>query len=239
MPSPVIDVGFYGKVPARGDFVSRRLPRSFVEPWDLWLQASLTASREVLGETWLDRYLTAPLWRFALSSDVCGPDAYAGVLMPSVDQVGRYFPLTVAANLSRAGNVFELLVDAQNWYGQVEEVALTCQREVVLENFDERVAQLSSPLISAGGSMSAWTDRREAGCYVFLESLPEAGSAAALLADYGVRAALGAYGLWWTSGSEKVARCVVLVPGLPSAAQFSSFLDGDWGRTPCGRETHP
>ena len=26
--------GFYGKLPARGDFVRRRLPSAFVAPWD-------------------------------------------------------------------------------------------------------------------------------------------------------------------------------------------------------------
>ena len=33
--------GFWGKLPARGDFVRAGLPRSFVEPWDAWLQSAL------------------------------------------------------------------------------------------------------------------------------------------------------------------------------------------------------
>ena len=57
--------GFYGKVPALGDFVGRGLPASFVDPFDLWLRAGLAASRARLGESWRDRYLTSPLWRFA------------------------------------------------------------------------------------------------------------------------------------------------------------------------------
>ena len=41
--------GFYGKIPLLGDFVSRRLPRHFIEPWDSWLQSAFAASREQLG----------------------------------------------------------------------------------------------------------------------------------------------------------------------------------------------
>jgi len=29
--------GFYGKMPATGDFVTRRLPGDFVRVWDRWL----------------------------------------------------------------------------------------------------------------------------------------------------------------------------------------------------------
>ena len=70
--------GLYGKLPARGDFVRRRLPLAFVEPWDGWLQEAIVASRRALGERWLDVYLTSPMWRFALSAGLCGEPAAAG-----------------------------------------------------------------------------------------------------------------------------------------------------------------
>ena len=43
-------LGYYGKVPTNGDFVLRRLPRSFVDPWDAWLQRAMAISREQLAE---------------------------------------------------------------------------------------------------------------------------------------------------------------------------------------------
>ena len=49
-------------------------------------------SRDALGEGWLETYLTAPVWRFALAAGCCGPAA-AGIWLPSVDRVGRYYPL--------------------------------------------------------------------------------------------------------------------------------------------------
>ena len=42
--------GLYGKAPAFGDFVVRRLPSTFVRPWDDWLSRSLAASRQQIGE---------------------------------------------------------------------------------------------------------------------------------------------------------------------------------------------
>lgn len=90
-------IGFHGKIPARGDFVQGGLPRAFVDPWDDWMRRSLATSRTALGEAWLPAWLEAPVWRFALTSGTCGPDAVVGLWMPSVDRVGRYYPLTLAA----------------------------------------------------------------------------------------------------------------------------------------------
>jgi type VI secretion system protein ImpM len=90
-------VGLFGKLPARGDFVRLGLPGSFTEPWDTWLQRALDAARRTMGERWLPAWLEAPVWRFSLPAWVCGQGAVLGLMIPSVDRVGRYFPLTVAA----------------------------------------------------------------------------------------------------------------------------------------------
>ena len=42
-------------------------------------------------------YLEAPVWRFALPPGMCGERAVLGLMLPSVDKAGRYFPLTFAA----------------------------------------------------------------------------------------------------------------------------------------------
>jgi type VI secretion system protein ImpM len=97
-PSPKgITVGFYGKLPARGDFVRVGLPRAFTDPWDAWLQSVVAGSRSVMGEDWLPAFLEAPVWRFNLPRGMCGPEAVLGLMLPSVDRAGRYFPLTFAA----------------------------------------------------------------------------------------------------------------------------------------------
>jgi len=90
-------IGFHGKIPARGDFVQAGLPRAFTDPWDQWMQRVVAASRSSLGEAWLPAWLEAAVWRFALTPGTCGRDAVIGLWMPSVDAVGRYYPLTLAA----------------------------------------------------------------------------------------------------------------------------------------------
>ena len=99
MPDPRPLTGLYGKVPAHGDFVRRGLPSSFVAPWDSWLAAGIAAARAQLGPHWEAAWDSAPAWRFALPPGACGPDAVAGVMLPSQDQVGRRFPITLAALL--------------------------------------------------------------------------------------------------------------------------------------------
>ena len=133
----VSQLGFYGKVPALGDFVSRRLPRSFIDPWDAWLQSALLASRETLADNWLSVFLVSPIWRFALSPGLCGPSAWAGVMMPSVDRVGRYFPLTLAQSLAEQDIAAVFSANA-DWFSQLENLALTVlNADFDLENFDK------------------------------------------------------------------------------------------------------
>ncbi len=90
-------VGFFGKIPARGDFVRAGLPPRLVAAWDGWVSAVLPASRAALGDGWEPAWMVAPVWRFALPAGACGPDPVLGVWMPSVDSAGRCFPLLLAA----------------------------------------------------------------------------------------------------------------------------------------------
>ena len=98
--------GWYGKLPTLGDFASRRLEADFIEPWDVWLGECMQAQRDAMGEAWLDAYLHSPPWRFLLMPGVLDgkepQQMLGGVLMPSVDRVGRYFPLTIVAARSRS-----------------------------------------------------------------------------------------------------------------------------------------
>ena len=104
MPGAVT-VGFYGKLPSRGDFVRSGLPRDFTDRWDDWLQSVMSGSRTLMGDAWLPAFLEAPVWRFALPRGLCGRRAVLGVMLPSVDKAGRYFPLTFAALLPDDGAI--------------------------------------------------------------------------------------------------------------------------------------
>jgi type VI secretion system protein ImpM len=115
--------GWFGKMPALGDFVSRRLPDAFIHGWDEWLQRSLVAARAELGADWLARYLVAPVRRFWLAPGVLDDSAWVGVLMPSVDSVGRHFPLTIAASLEQPEPSLATALAADAWLRAVDAAA--------------------------------------------------------------------------------------------------------------------
>jgi type VI secretion system protein ImpM len=98
--------GWHGKLPTVSDFASRRLDARFVDLWDRWVSAGLAKLRADDGDHWVDAYLAAPTWRFVLTPGFLPEPfhtaSWAGVLMPSVDRVGRYYPLTLAAPLQEA-----------------------------------------------------------------------------------------------------------------------------------------
>ena len=102
-------VGYYGKIPSKGDFITQLLPRSFVDPWDIWLREALATSKAQLGDNWAEYYLTTPLYRYALSSGICGNQTWIGVMMVSMDSVGRYFPMTICKSFAGSSNPFSLL----------------------------------------------------------------------------------------------------------------------------------
>lgn len=81
-------VAVFGKLPAHGDFVSRGLSGAERDAMDGWLSASLAAARDGLGATFCDLWDRAPPWRF-------GAAGAAGALAPSVDAVGRRYPILV------------------------------------------------------------------------------------------------------------------------------------------------
>lgn len=116
--------GAFGKMPALGDFFRIGLPPSFVDPWDRWLQTGLAGARDLLGARWEECYMTAPIWRFTLDAGLAGPLAAQGVLMPSVDRVGRQFPLTLARLLPGRPGVAAADAAAHDAFAALEEVAL-------------------------------------------------------------------------------------------------------------------
>ncbi|CAD5198876.1 Protein phosphatase ImpM [Pseudomonas sp. FEN] len=107
------------------------------------MASGLLASQQQLGADWLNVYLVSPLWRFVLAAGVCGPDALAGVLMPSIDRVGRYFPLTVAQPLDPGHALTAVLGGADSWFEQVETLLLaTLEEGAGFEVFDQGVEDL-------------------------------------------------------------------------------------------------
>jgi type VI secretion system protein ImpM len=217
-------LGFFGKLPARGDFVTRRLTRDFTDPWDAWLQDAIAMSAQQLGADWLDTYLTAPIWRFLLSPDICGQGPMLGIMMPSVDRVGRYFPLTLAVTVADCAAPAKAMLTAGAWFDGVEQLALSAlEDDADLDRIDQQAEAIAPPLADQPGVASYRTDRA-----VSVE-LGEGGVDAAAGAIDSVLGLLASrYTLWWTSGSERCKPALVFSESLPSVERFSALLDGQW-----------
>jgi type VI secretion system protein ImpM len=187
--------GFFGKIPARGDFVRAGLPNGFITAWDDWLQSVIPVSRDALGEEWLPAWLEAPIWRFALARGVCGSDAVLGLWMPSMDRAGRHFPLTLAATVPDAG-IETLARNGAEWLAEAERAGLDA---VMCDLAPDRLA----------------------GALALVPAPPTGGSSGGV--DSGITDA-GA-SRWWTEGAPRVAPRTFEILGLPNGIAFAGMLD--------------
>jgi type VI secretion system protein ImpM len=239
MTRTLTEVGFYGKLPCRGDFLQRRAPQEFVDVWDTWLQECIHASREQLQDSWLQTYLTGPIWRFTLAPGVCGNAAYAGILVPSVDRVGRYFPLTVLAQLDAAHSPLHVACSSAAWFDAAETLVLGALEAEALDfdTFDEQIALLRDQVeTQAAGESAQLADTLKSSdfpvqpvCWhVPLEGAASLQGAVNALAYRELSRSIQPLAIWWTQGSEAVRPSWLTTPGLPEPRAFVAMLSGDW-----------
>jgi type VI secretion system protein ImpM len=138
--------GWFGKLPALGDFASRRLSAQWLAAWDGWLQHELVRAREALGEdSWQALYMVAPVRRFWLAPGLVTHQAWLGVMMPSVDSVGRQFPFTLTAQLADGhADLVDALAD-NDWLDAADALA----RAVLDPAFDVAALERTIPQLAA------------------------------------------------------------------------------------------
>lgn len=218
--------GLFGKLPAKRDFVAANAPRRFLETWEAWLQAGVATSKQALGAGWAENYNRAPIWRYWLGADFCG-EALIGAFMPSVDGVGRAFPLTVFVPENEDALPPPEIDDNSSWCSEAETLLLRAlDPEATLEAVIERMAALPPPTLRPrfetlsgfrelpdGGTLIDTTDREVSTAF---------GDARRL----GFRRAFASQSFWWTIGGEGFAPCALSCVGLPPAVRFADFLTG-------------
>ncbi|AHF87010.1 nitrogen fixation protein (plasmid) [Rhizobium leguminosarum bv. trifolii WSM1689] len=136
-------IGFFGKLPSHGDFVSTGLSRHLQASLDAWLQSGLQAAQRELGEDWERRFRMMPAWRFIVERSLWGPATIAGVLLPSLDRVGRSFPLVIAAQLHGfAEHPRQLYLD-DTWFTAAEAIAeSSAKRDFDINHFTASLKRL-------------------------------------------------------------------------------------------------
>lgn len=224
----VLAPGLHGKVPTKGDFVTRRLGREFVDPWDQWLQSAINCSKEQLVGDWLPIYLTSPIWRFVLSAGLCGDEVVAGVLMPSVDRVGRYFPFTLAVPLAGCSNPAAVPVTGAAWFERAEALALSALEDPFdFESFDAEVAASSGPVFPGDG-VPSYAYPSVNGMRIGFDRSGSVAGGFAPLVNQQLLGVFPQYSIWWNTGSEDAEPSLIICNGLPQIGGFAAFLDGRW-----------
>ncbi|MCR4266306.1 type VI secretion system-associated protein TagF [Nitratireductor sp. ZSWI3] len=190
-------IGFFGKVPSHGDFVASGVSPAFREALDLWLQAGMEMSREVLGPRWKDRFETMPIWRFVVPRGLWGPATHVGVLLPNADRVGRQFPLVVAAQLGDYREDPRQLCFDSTWFTAAEALAETSLTdEFDLTGFPAAIKRLRLPHARDA------EDRGQQGSSRFAHST-----------------------LWWTISPETRKVQGFSTDGAPTPADFMKLLE--------------
>ncbi len=217
-------LGYFGKLPCTGDFVQFNLPGSVSSTWDKWLQNSLLASQQALGEHWLDYYLVAPWWRFVLLPSIINEQAWVGLWCPSVDKVGRYFPFTMMYPLEAEVAPLDVMLKNAVWYESLEElVGQVLDQSLGFDDFRQAFLELPDPEIDSPqvGDLSALSldvPMTAAGPFQVTSALTSA-----LLQKMGAKQSF-----WWTEGSTWVRPKLISSNLLPKYQSFTAFIDGKW-----------
>jgi type VI secretion system protein ImpM len=216
----------YGKLPAKRDFIAIGTPRAFLDIWEPWMQGGISASRNNLKDEWKQVFLTAPIWRFWLGADLCGTTVL-GAFMPSLDGVGRYFPLTLIAYPDEGAAIPPPELDPQDaWFAEAEKFLLaTLEQDATFDAVTAGLGQLVLPsddnpvprrddMVSLDGGMAAQAEDEE---------LPDLFASLRLADPASVYAAAT---FWWTLGGDGYPPLALAARRMPAPVQFTEMLTG-------------
>jgi len=218
--------GLYGKVPSKRDFIAISTPREFLDIWEPWMQGGLSASRQTLGDNWRQAFLTAPIWRFWLGAELCGRPVL-GAFMPSLDGIGRYFPLTLLAYGDAGSAIPPPEFDPQDgWFAVAEEYLLsTLEEQATFEAVTSGLEQLVRPSDDAPAPKRDDMIETKGGMVAHMSGRPPGEVFAALrAADHADVYASATF--WWTIGGEGYRPLAMSGRRLPDPFQFTEMLTG-------------
>jgi type VI secretion system protein ImpM len=220
--------GLYGKLPAKRDFIAIATPREFLNVWEPWLQGGISASRNQLGAAWQEAFLRAPIWRFWLGRDLCG-EAVIGALMPSVDGVGRYFPLTIFARAEPGQEIPPPEIDANDaWFDGAEDLLLSALSEgAEFDLLSENIGRFPGPAGSASPDVGPPGGARVRGGALYAPSEPgQLAATLTALRQLDIPRDSAGRSFWWTLGGEGFAPCVLSQARMPDPYLFTGMLTG-------------
>lgn len=156
-------LGWYGKLPAAGDFVHRRIPTDVINFWHQWLSQSLVEQKQH-GRSLQPYYARAPIWNFVLPAGLSSDHTtiQLGCIAPSQDRVGRLYPLVVSLVLPAEQYQTQLLQGAARYLQTIGRLVQSAtQQGCSVPQFDAALIE-ASPVMTAmlptASSVSATND---------------------------------------------------------------------------------
>lgn len=219
--------GLFGKLAAKRDFIALYAPRAFLNIWEPWMQSGIAASRDRLSSDWQGAFLSAPIWRFWLGAEICGATV-AGTFMPSLDGLGRYYPLTLFAYAEPGVAIPPPDINAQNdWYHGAEDYLLqTLDKNMSFDAITSALDEFAPPAgvaaSGASGSMIAVGEGTLA-AHASDSTLPDLFGA---LRKANFASIYSAASFWWTIGGGGYEPIALCCRRMPDAFLFASMLTG-------------
>jgi type VI secretion system protein ImpM len=208
--------GFFGKLPSRGDFLARRVPPVIASAWEDWLATLVIQARAGLRDDWPDAWLTAPLWHFVLGTKLLPPHGGAGIVVASVDRVGRMFPFSIIG----AADAPEGDGASRRWACRAETLLL----DALDDSFDP--SQLDDALLRLGPPPACIGGDRQTGAWPLLldgdwPAAPDTASTERTQAAPGAGQTV-----WWCRGSDRMEPVWLCCDGLPEPDTAQAMITG-------------
>ena len=214
-----VQSGFYGKVPCKGDFVSRGLSRHCIGNLDRWLQQGMTSSKGYMSDHWSRHYMIAPVWQFYIAAGILDSHGWLGVFIPSIDSVGRKFPCLVAVPVAVPFFCLKQLEDQDELLMQIE----TLLFDALEDNFDFSLFCHQSSQLKLLPSYPPVDLYRAVRPVAVMQNLEPQRS---VLRNLDLTSEYSYPTVWWSDGSDTIAPQLWFNDGLPDASQFRFFLTG-------------
>lgn len=234
-------LGCFGKIRNCGDFISRHVPYAIEQSFTQWLEAGLVETKERFQQQWLDFFLTSPVWNFVIDKPDSAP-VIVGTMMPSMDKVGRYYPLIVVQTINQEGGLNVSLLE------EVETLMLsTLDKGVEQEQFIQALDQLNENAetesrlkkqrqghIPLSQLRAVFTEGNQQVTETVTKLLIDQNGLMPTenqmpnLYRHESEISGNLSSIWWTKGSEHMSPTVLLCQGFPPIAGIHATLDGDW-----------
>ncbi len=241
---PRCDAALFGKLPARGDFIERNMPRSLQRPFEDWLIPLVQQTRTELGGDWDHVWRGAGPWRFWIGPEVLGGSwqrdlrksahgqpvrggALTGVLLPSADRHGRDFPLVVVLADAMASLMPPPVTASpdRGWYDLCDELLYAARSGTDITAIEAALDRLPGPILPEGAEeMAPLLDQRA----LWAQSMETRADGTSRIwkdiaaADHHLAACHRSY--WWQAPRAGATQRVLTLAGLPDAGSFAFML---------------